>query len=90
MIRASSSGDHFDCFFAGGWLSRSDEACRLMEFVGRNGGATVVAMLEGTEAAETDTGEAVERDSARLTSSSLALSRSEISTLFAVTVLVGE
>ena len=53
---------------------------------------TVVAVLEGTEVAERemDTGDAEERVSARLSSSSFGLSSNEISTLVVCTVLRGE
>lgn len=77
MILASSSGDHFDCFFAGDSEGLSDS--RLEGLVVAAGvEPAVVLLVEGTEAGlEIAAGD----DEDRLPSSSLGLSNCEISTV---------
>jgi hypothetical protein len=87
MMRASSSGDHFDCFFAGDWKSVPRDDAPLfvgmvvLAMAGPEPVPTVVAALEGMEVAEraAEAGEVEDRDGA--SSSSLGFRRSEISTL---------
>ncbi len=86
-MRASSSGDHLDCFFAGDWKSVPRVEAVLfagmlvLVTVGAEPVPTVVAALEGMDVAEreAETGEVEDRDGA--SSSFLGFRRSEISTL---------
>ena len=85
MIRASSSPDHLDCFFAGDWRSVL-EACRLTAPVGRRVVGTgpvptVVAALDGMDVAERAAERGDAEDLERESSSSFGLSKSEISTV---------
>ncbi len=94
MIRASSSGDHFDCFFAGDWRSVL-EACLFAGTVGLSAAGAgpvpiVVVALEGMEAAERDTEAGEAEDLERESSSSFGLRSCEISTVVAVKVFGGE
>jgi hypothetical protein len=82
MILASSSGDHFDCFFAGDWVEKSCVVASLLagtaERAAGSTGATLVAILEEMESdGVSDAEELVESAS----SSSSGLSNDEISTL---------
>jgi len=83
MILASSSGDHLDCFFAGDWAgcSRLDDsllAGTADRGWGGGSGATLVATLDGIDNdREIEAAEMVDW----MSSSSLALSRDEISTV---------